>query len=111
MTLIEKSDCTDTLTVGFNHTGRWRARLANKFPSDPRNARAASCLLKLANEASELTDQDWARLQPHYVFASRSFSEAVSEAGRAVGFQHKIANLHSFVDHLLDVLSQSQAVA
>jgi hypothetical protein len=109
MTVIEKSDCTDTFKVGFNHTGRWRGRLANKFPGDPRNAKAATYLLKLADEAGELTDQDWARLQPHYEFASKRFQDAVSETGRLVGFQHKITNLHSFVDALVDVLSKPVA--
>jgi hypothetical protein len=68
-------------------------------------------LLKLANEASELCDSDWGRLQPHYGWASKRFREAISDTGRLVGFQHKITNLKSFVDHLLDVLSQPSVAA
>jgi len=107
---IEKSDCTDCITVGCNHTGRWREKMASKFPTDPRNAKAAACLLKLACEAAELSDADWLRLLPHCGgWADERFREGISKTARLVGFKHKIKDLPTFVQYLLDVLSQPVA--
>jgi hypothetical protein len=61
-----------------------------RYPSDPRNARAAECLLKLASEANELSDADWSRLAPHASWANEHWREAISQTARAVGFQHKV---------------------
>jgi hypothetical protein len=107
---IEKSDCTDSLIFGLNHTGKWRKKMGNKFPMDPRNSRACECLFRLAREASELSDSDWRLLQPYAGWASPSWREAISIAARGVGFTHKVKDLPSFVDILLEVL-HSQMVA
>jgi hypothetical protein len=80
--------------------------MAAKHPSDQRNTKAAACLLNLANEASQLSESQWSQLQPHFGWASERWREAISQTARAVGFQHKIKDLPSFVKHLLDVLSQ-----
>jgi hypothetical protein len=86
----EKIDCTDALTFGLNRTAQWREKMAVRYPSDPRNARAAECLLKLASEANELSDADWSRLAPHASWANEHWREAISQTARAVGFQHKV---------------------
>jgi hypothetical protein len=104
--MIEKSDCTDCIAFGLNLTSNWRKKLAIKFSSDKRNAKASACLAVLATEAAGLSDSDWKRLQPHFGWASESFREAISVASRQVGFTHKIQDFPTFVDHLLDVLSQ-----
>ena len=44
----EKIDCIDSLNFGLNRTALWRQKLAAKYPSDPRNSRAAECLAELA---------------------------------------------------------------
>jgi hypothetical protein len=106
---IEKSDCSDSLIFGLNHTGNWRKKIAVRHSSDPRNARAGECLLKLATEAAELSDADWLRLQPYFGWANERFREAISVVARQVGFQYKIKDLSSFVNSLLDVLSQPVA--
>jgi hypothetical protein len=109
---IEKNDCTDSLTCGLNRTKNWRQKMAIRYPLDPRNARAAECLAALANEAPGLTDKDWKRLQPHCGgWANEPWREAISQAARNVGFRRKIKDLPSFVDHLLEVLSQSSIAA
>lgn len=102
----EKIDCVDSLIFGLNRTAQWRKKKAVQFPPDPRNARAADCLLKLATDASELSDGAWSQLQPHCGWANERWREAISQAARQVGFAHKIKDLSSFVKHLLDVLSQ-----
>lgn len=107
----EKTDCIDALTFGLNRTRDWRRKLVTKFPGDPRNVRAVDCLTKLAADAAALTDDDWLKLKPHAGWASEHFREAISESARAVGFQKKIINLHSYVQHLMDVLSKSKSIA
>jgi hypothetical protein len=52
----EKIDCVDALIFGLNRTAQWRQKMAARYPSDPRNARAADCLAKLATDATALTD-------------------------------------------------------
>src|SRR6202035_5990096 len=59
----EKIDCIDSLIFGLNRTAQWHQKMAAKYPSDPRNARAAECLSRLATDASKLSDQDWLQLQ------------------------------------------------
>ncbi len=111
MIKIDNSDMIDSFVVGLNRTGKWRQVMAVKYPLDPRNARAADLLLKLAAEASELSDEAFAKLKPHYSWASPRWREAISETARNAGFQRKITNLQSFVDCLLDVLSEQKVSA
>jgi hypothetical protein len=85
--------------------------MAVRHPSDPRNARGQECLAALATDAAELSDSDWLRLQPFAGWASESFREAISLAARQVGFTKKIKDFPSFVEHLLDVLSQPATVS
>jgi hypothetical protein len=105
---IEKTDCIDALDFGLNRTAAWRQRMALKHPLDQRNARAVDLLAKLANETPALSNEDWLRLRPHSGWANERFREAISDAARAVGFQHKIKDLPDFVSHLVRVLSESQ---
>ena len=107
----EKIDAIDAIAFGLTRTRDWRQRTAAKYPGDPRNARAADCLTKLATEATMLTDADWLQLKPYAGWASETFRDGITQAARAVGFQNKITDLHSYVQHLLHVLSQTQSVA
>jgi small-conductance mechanosensitive channel len=102
-----KNYCEDTLIVGLNRGSHWRKRLAVRYPSDLRNAVASQCLATLATEAShKLTHDEWLQLKPHSGWANETFREAISEATRAVGFTSTIKDFHSFIEHLLEVLSQ-----
>jgi hypothetical protein len=101
---IEKVDVIDSLTIGLNRTALWRQKMATKYPTDPRNGRAAECLGKLAADSKELTDEDFALLKPHCNWASEPWREAISEAARMVGFQHKIKDMPSFVKTLVGAL-------
>ena len=68
-TMIEDEntiDCIDSLAFGLNRTAEWRKKMAIRYPSDPRNARAAECLSRLAIEAAGLCDDAWLKMQPHY---------------------------------------------
>ncbi len=107
----DKADCIDSLKFGFAHSGSWRGKKAVLHPSDPRNARACQCLAKLAGEADQLSDKDFLRMQPYYGFTSERWREAISQTARLVGFKYKIKDLPTFVDALLEVLSQPTVVA
>jgi hypothetical protein len=100
----EKVDCIDSLILGLNRTAHWRHKMATKYPSDPRNGRAAECLSALATKATELSDDAWIELKPHCGWASESWREAISKAARLVGFQHKVKDLPAFVTTLIGVL-------
>jgi hypothetical protein len=100
----EKVDCIDSLIFGLNRTGQWRQKMAVKYPSDPRNGRAAESLAELASVANKLSDDAWSQLQPHCGWASEPWREAVSKTARLVGFQHKVKDLPSFVTTLIGAL-------
>jgi hypothetical protein len=51
-----KIDCIDPLVFGLNRRAEWRKKIAIHYPSDPRNARAAEWLSRLAIEAAGLSD-------------------------------------------------------
>ena len=104
-----KIDCIDSLIFGISRAKNWRRNTAVKYPTDLRNLRAADCLATLATEASQLSDSDWKRLQPHFGWANERWREAISQTARLVGFKFKIKDLPSFVKHLLDVLAQPVA--
>jgi hypothetical protein len=107
---LKKSDCTDSLAIGMNHTKRWRDKMKVKYSFDSRNQRASEILAKLTTEAVQLTDGEWQQLRRHFDLSPK-WRDAVSQTARLVGFTFRIKDIHSFVDYLLDVLSQSQAVA
>ena len=67
----EKIDCVDALIFGLNRTAQWRQKMAARYPSDPRNARAADCLAKLATDATALTDNDWIQLREIFLIVPR----------------------------------------
>jgi hypothetical protein len=100
----KKIDCIDSLIFGLNRTAHWRKKMATQYPSDPRNGRAAECLVGLATDATKLSDNDWSQLKPHCGWASEPWREAISQTARMVGFKNKITGLPSFVSSLIGVL-------
>ncbi|SHN71588.1 hypothetical protein SAMN05444170_2063 [Bradyrhizobium erythrophlei] len=77
--------------------------------SDPRNARGAECLAKLAAEAAGLSDADYMQLQPYFESGGAPWRAAISKAARAVGFKHRIKDFPTFVEHLMEVLNEPVA--
>jgi hypothetical protein len=106
---LQKSDCSGSINHGINLTVPWRDKMSVRY-SDPRNAKASACLTILAAEAAGLSDSDWLRLQP-YFDGGAPWREAISKTARAVGFRHNIKDLHTFVEHLLDVLAEQPVSA
>jgi len=94
----------------MRRTATWRRALRRKFQNDPRLLPAAEELDRLAIEAGEMTDNDWARLSPHYHWTSQTWSDAVSQTSRLVGFS-AISSFAEFVDCLVGILAEQNEIA
>jgi hypothetical protein len=89
---LTKQDCSESIAQYVERTAVWRRSLAVKFPGDPRNARAAETLEKIAIDAAELTDEQWSLLRPNFGgWASETWRDALGLAARQVGFVRLIA--------------------
>jgi hypothetical protein len=53
---MTKLDCIQSLTIGINRTAFWREKMAEKYPLDPRNSRAAARLTEIAVSVKDLSD-------------------------------------------------------
>ena len=101
MTINSKQNCISDLCASILRTASWRRALQAKYINDPRNGRAAETLSRLADEAVNLSDEQWAELQPFYSWASQTWCEAVSQAARHVEFQRNIRTFPAFVQNLV----------
>ena len=71
--MIDKIDCVECLARSLERSAVWRRSLSTKFPDDPRLLRAAEASEKLAVEATVMSDEQFALLQPHFDWASPSW--------------------------------------
>jgi len=94
----------NSLRTSLHATSRWRAQLSDR---DPRFARAARRLLKLAGETANLSDSHWAALEPH--FKSDRWNECLRQTSRLLGFAVKKMSLGYFVKKLAGLLSEPAA--
>lgn len=112
MTLLNtKNDCIDSIRNIARSTSAWRKSLTVRWPDDPRNAQAVTLLDQLAANAVNLTDEQWAALQPHFNWASESWRDGLNQTGRQVGFHNRNGELDYFIRALVQNLSLSQSVA
>jgi hypothetical protein len=89
-------DAFESITHRLGQTAAWRRNLARKFPDDPRNGRAAARLDSLSqSNGSDIQADTWAALEPY--FETQKLHDAVSEAGRDVGFRSRPAGLDHFL--------------
>jgi hypothetical protein len=110
--ILNKQDCIESITQSLERTAAWRRDLVVKFPDDIRNARAAETLEKLAIDAADLTDEQWAELSPRFGgWASQAWRQSVSFAARQVGFAHRQKSFDSFVKNLIGALSLTGVAA
>jgi hypothetical protein len=109
--IIEKeiSDCIESLTAGLIKTSRWRWKLADQYPSDSRNAKAAKMLAKLADETPMLSDTYWQLLKPYFNSDPQRWRDVLSKASRQVSFLHQKTSFPFFVRGLLGILSEPTA--
>jgi len=104
----EKSDCIESLFTGLTKASRWRQTLVDQY-TDPRNSRAAARLAELADETTNLSDDYWRVLKPHFHSNPTRWREALSPATRQVGFLYKKVSFPFFVRTLIGLLSESAA--
>jgi hypothetical protein len=109
MTRTIKNDGIASIVNGLSRTSRWRERTAQLYAHDCRNASAAARLAALATEAEEMTESQWAALQPHFGWANERWIATVSLAARQVGFHRPTPDFDAFVRHLADLLSLETA--
>jgi hypothetical protein len=100
----ERLECIQSIKFGISRTALWREKIGARYPSDPRNGRAADCLAELATGPAELSDEAWLHLQPHFDWSSEPWREAISQTARLAEFKAKITSLPAFVTALIGVL-------
>ncbi|MBR0993796.1 hypothetical protein JQ580_24020 [Bradyrhizobium japonicum] len=100
--MTEKYVCEAALYASFKKTARWRDAVAQQFPSDPRNAAAAELLRQMGKETN-LTDQQWRVIAPHFDRSER-WSEALSATVRVVGIRPGYNDFPSFTSRLIEAL-------
>ena len=105
MVELQKSDCSDSIGHGLKLTENWRVKMTREYP-DPRIPYAAKCLARLSTEIASLSDADYLRLKPYFEADGPSWRAAISATARAVGFRHRIRDLPSFIDYLVEVLNE-----
>lgn len=92
------------LYASLTKNARFRESVAQRFPSDPRNAMAAFLLRRMAQEVC-LSDEQCAAIAPHFDYSER-WSRLLSEAGRIVGFRPGLNDFQSYASHLIGALTQ-----
>ena len=100
----QRRDCVESIFAGLTKTSAFRSRKAKQYPDDPRNARAADALLKLANDATGVTDSEWELLQLFYTPESKSWQDAICQATKDVGFSNKSKSFPYFIRSLIALL-------
>jgi hypothetical protein len=102
--MTTKNDCLESLSLNLAKTGPWRGLQSKKWPDDTRNGPAAQRLADLAEQATDISDHQWALLAPHFDPADRRWNDAVSTASRDVGFRSKPATFDAYVETVLAAL-------
>ena len=103
--LDKKHNCIDDLRGNARSTGGWRRGLNAKY-NDPRNGRAAKVLETLSGELKNLSDEQWAEIEPY--FNSNTWCKSVSEVCRQVGFKH-VDTVPAFIARLVSTLQSAVA--
>lgn len=100
-----KQDCLDFLSLNLSKTSNWRRIQAQRFPDDTRNERAAPRLSALATQATDISDDAWNQISPHFDPKDRGWCEAVSFASRGVGFRVTARTFDEYVQTVIDALA------
>lgn len=107
----DKEECIESISKTLERAAAWRRSLTVRWPGDPRNVRASTWLDQLAADVVNLTDEQFATLQPHYNWASTIWRDTLNQTARQVGFHHRSDDLDYFIKALAQNLSVSKSVA
>jgi hypothetical protein len=94
--------CRDDIVLNITKGVSWRKTQAQRWPDDTRNAAAADALSDLALQSTDLDDDVWERLEPHFHPTNQHWRDAVSAATREVGFRTWPDSFADFVENVLD---------
>jgi hypothetical protein len=110
--ILNIHDCHTSIIRKLMRSAKWRLQVDKRYP-DPRNWPAACLLEKLAGEARELTDAQFAELRPYFKDDSQgsAWDVALTTACRSVGYARDVTDLPSFVARLIKVLHNPQTFA
>jgi hypothetical protein len=89
MIMNDKQDCIESIARVWNEHPLGEKLFPSISRDDPRNMRAAKTLDQLATDVTNLTDQQWLELKPHFSWASEAWRNGLSQAARQVGFHHR----------------------
>jgi hypothetical protein len=90
----------EAIQFKLGHTAAWRTAMAEKFPDDKRNRRAAETLTELSQaDGREISAETWTALAPH--LESPALRDSVSEAARDCGFRSRPKTLDEFVQNIV----------
>jgi hypothetical protein len=101
-----KANCISDIASSVRRTANWRRNVCRQRFPDAKNIPAAEKLDQIAIDASDMTDETWADLLPYYNWSSTTWSNAVSEASRAVEFRG-VHTFPDFVDCLVGILRRA----
>jgi hypothetical protein len=108
----ENEHCLESVKFGLDRTATWRDKTDERYPGDPRNARAAKRLRELAADAAELGEKEWQDLQPYFSkLTLPKWREAIAQTARQIGFYRDAKTFSAFVKLLLATLSQNGLAA
>ncbi|SFI32683.1 hypothetical protein [Bradyrhizobium sp. Gha] len=100
-----------SVNYALNHAIPWRASLQSKFPEDPRNALAVELLTRFSADADCMTEEQVAKLLPHFSWADEYWHTTLRTVVRRVGYQRTIRTFDDFVNTLVSYLQHVKAAA
>ena len=109
MIFNNKQSCAADISNSVRGSATWRRGLQAKYPN-ARNFRAAATLDRIADEVYDMTDEQFKQLSRYYNWSSLTWSEAVSETSRLVGYRG-VDTLSDYINALAHTLSKSGVAA
>ena len=104
MNMTTQPTSIETIQLKLGQTGSWRYGMAERFPSDARNLRAAETLSRFAQEDPRDVPPDVReRIARHQ--GTAKLNDAISELNREVEFRRKLKSLSDYLTALADKLT------
>ena len=87
----------DVIAASLSRTATWRRGMVLKWPSDPRNARAAASLDALSQvDGSDVLPDTSAEIEPF--LGLQMTDDVLSEVGWETGFKHRHKDIDGFLN-------------
>lgn len=109
--MLQREEAIASIKRELDKTAQWRAELSLRYPHDKRNERSTRVLHRLADRTHDMSDEDWASLQPLFAADSRKFNEAVSRVSRRTGFRLRQPSARFFLHQIVEEFHGDEKVA